>query len=242
MVDGGQLITPGQSSVPPPVPAKIGNPASPEDSQGHGAEVQKNDDEAQNPANSETHKQNPDAQQKGRKLPSWAWWAIGWVAFLILAFGGVYVASLFQKEEPTASENHTPPTPIAVVNIPAPTTSASLISDIPPLYPGLDWEATESGEFEFTNELGNKLILSGFYSRVTNLNLSPDDFIGYYSEILEISGWQENLNVASTGLGGGYFGYYKGNKYFEYGIFPSSGEPDNDFETYMAEIKYTVTE
>lgn len=110
---------------------------------------------------------------------------------------------------------------------------------LPPLYPGLEWEATESGEFEFSNSDGDVVRRTGYSIKSRITKERPDAVVDYYASELQKLGWQENLAADAFGPGGGIYGYYRGDGYLEVGIHPRSGSPEDGFTSYQATVKYT---
>lgn len=117
-------------------------------------------------------------------------------------------------------------------------------ADIPPLYPGITWEATQSGKFEFRDSQSNPIQLNGYSnqsvvlgpcSRIQTsveaiaLNKIETELRHYYEQVLPVRGWQPYGGAdsdAPMGFGSSW-GYQKGDRYLqlEYG-YDCNDHPD----------------
>ena|SRR3990167_8118737 len=111
------------------------------------------------------------------------------------------------------------PTPIAKQIIASPSTIPTGVlnttdsADLPPLYPGIEWEATSEGIIMIGKQNGEILNAQGFITRSKGgySGITINEFFNYYREELSKRGWLESLST--SGDDGDTAGYEKNNKH-----------------------------
>ncbi len=119
------------------------------------------------------------------------------------------------------------PKPPASLNTPAPSGAGPVIPNqdlLPKLYSGLQWDLTQRKVLLFTS--GKRRIeQEGVYMESAQVNIYPQDFVGYYTAQLTNSGFKETLN--SKDPDGITMTYSKEDLYLTFGvknIFSGSGD------------------
>lgn len=137
------------------------------------------------------------------------------------------------------SRQLTPQIPTTAPISPQVTTPESITStpavDLPPLYPRIQWEATESGRTVFRTS-SNQLIEQD--SNITDsviLETYPKDFLTYYQEGLTRRDW--NQNEYASGPNGEVYGYKKNNYYIRFGVRAVVGGRLNKYQAF---VEYSI--
>ena len=116
------------------------------------------------------------------------------------------------------------PTPIAKQTVGSPSTiptgvlNATDSADLPPLYPGIEWENAVQEKVLFHDENFNVIDLDGTSVISNPLDNYPFAFIEYYKNELEKMGWKQTSVAGAPDIDGGFYEYKKSNKYFLFGV------------------------
>lgn len=91
------------------------------------------------------------------------------------------------------------------------------VVEFPPLYSGIQWQATKSGELVFPTRNSGSVKLEGHYIESVKVRIFPKDFLAYYERELPKIGWEE-IAFAGGGTSGESHGYEKNGHYFLFGV------------------------
>jgi hypothetical protein len=154
------------------------------------------------------------------------------VALLFLIFLALAAVAVILILKPSPKSGPiTKPTlkPSPVSSSPATTPLPSQLSDLPPLYPGVDWGEPKEGEQLFIDESGEIVKKNGYYIESKTLENS-NEFIDFYTEKLKKLDWKE-VDYAS-GTEGEIISYVKGEKHLTIGYKHTSDIEFNAFLEY----------
>lgn len=135
---------------------------------------------------------------------------IGVVGFLVTRS-----PSLLQKNG-TVTHSTLSPTP--------PNADPSTSADLPPLYPGVEWEEAVKGEFVFVDKNGEIVESNGTKIESKDFVSEPitSSFITYYKSELKRSHWIES--DYASGPNGEVYSFTKGSKFTTVGYKPASNK------------------
>ena len=120
---------------------------------------------------------------------------------------------------------------------PTPSTISSTAAQIPPLYPAVQWESTESGKLVFRTRQNELIELEGYRIESVLLKTYPQDFIDYYKRELNIGGWIETA-MAGSGISGDFYFYEKGGRYINFGVFIARDNSGKILGEYWAFVEH----
>jgi hypothetical protein len=83
---------------------------------------------------------------------------------------------------------------------------------LPPLYPGIEWEATKSGKFTFNSQMTSIENADGFVNEAFGLKDFPYDLFSYYFRELAAQGWTQTM--VAQGAPNGQLIEYEKNGYY----------------------------
>lgn len=143
---------------------------------------------------------------------------VGIVAFTLFCLGTVTVIYLTKSKNKV--QTNTSPTLIKTPrNVPS-----SSAPDIPPLYSGVEWEEQNKEKVVFHDEQSNTMELDGVLMISSPLNVYPSDFINYYRDGLENTGWNQIGVAGDPETIGGFYDYKKGNRFVTFGVRTLEGD------------------
>lgn len=155
---------------------------------------------------------------------------------LLVVFGLIVVAGAFyflKSKNPNNGEVIITTTPGNIFSKGTPT-PVVISSDFPPLYPEVEWGEPKSGKFFFTDTENATTEQAGYTQEGITTEVLSEKMIDYYDKELLKRGWKQTLDAG--GPPGLFFGYQKGNLFFNFGVryTPEGPGPDRRI------IKYTV--
>lgn len=141
--------------------------------------------------------------------------SVATLALVCLAILGLYI---LRNPKSRVETNIFPTSMNAVTN------TASATADIPPLYSGIKWEEQNKGRVAFHDEQSNIVDLNGILFLSSPLETYPSDFVNYYRDGLEKTGWNQ-IGVAGDPEGtGGFYDYKKGSRFVTFGVRTLEGD------------------
>lgn len=161
-------------------------------------------------------------REKGSIIPLIA------VVVLLVVGVGLYFAKPFLTSKPNkVSTSPTPTTPVDT------SSTGQVNSNLPPLYPGVEWGEPVEGNVVFSTENNESIKLNGYAVKTEEIS-SYNNLITYYKEALQKEGW-EQVSYAS-GPNGESYEYNKDGSYFSFGALVHSNSP----LTYKGFVSYSI--
>jgi len=171
---------------------------------------------------------NLSENQDDKERRAWNWSSpvvlaiVGFVVILLVA--GMYLGVGHRQPTPqTATIQVLSPSPVGSGQV-----TRTPVVELPPLYPGMQWEATKSGELVFPTRNSGSVKLEGYYNESVRVMTVPKDFLAYYERELPKMGWDE-IAFAGGGTSGESHGYEKNGHYFLFG-FRRRGVSEDEYQ------------
>jgi hypothetical protein len=151
--------------------------------------------------------------------------------FLFCVFVALAIVVIFfYLTRPKTNTSEIIPTriPISPANVESPTPEATTSantqsnSDLPPLYPGVEWKPSQNREILFIDDQGNPTKKNGISATSNSTTSIPQEALGYFKSQLESKLWK--LTDTSGGVDGELFDYEKNGRFFRYGYKENGGD------------------
>lgn len=160
-----------------------------------------------------------------KRDPNWRTLGATMIVVVLLIGVASYISLTRHQPSPTVTPRLLTPTRTLPVS-PTPE------SELPMLYPYLQWNPPEHGNFLFPiKNPPYSVELEGYYVKSAVTQTYPNDFLNYYQRELSARGWQQT--EVADGPDGEWYEYQRGSRHFSTGIKRVSTEK------YQAIVQYS---